>query len=152
MPDWYSHSTWTSKSLTSVNGIAPTWTVTVEALVRPQLVPTTLNLYVPAFAVDGMLIVAVVLLAVHPNRLVAANLADQPAGTSLKLRRTRSKKLDVRLTVTGTAIVAPLSGVGNAAVGAATLKDPRDATRRTSSNGSWKLSGSVEVAQPRLPR
>ena len=107
MPDWYSHSIWTSKSSTSVNGIAPTWTVTVDELVRPQLVPTILTLYVPAFAVDGTLIVAVVLLAVHPNRLVSAKVADQPAGTSLKLSRTRSKKLELRLTVTGTAIDGP---------------------------------------------
>ena len=152
MPDWYSHSIWTSKSSTSVNGIAPTWIVIVDALVRPQLVPTILTLYVPAFAVDGTLIVAVVLLAVQPNRLVSAKMADQPAGTSLKLSRTRSKKLELRLTVTGIAIEAPVNGAGYAAVGATTRNVPRAATRCTSSSGSWKLSGSVEVFQLKLPR
>ena len=95
---------------------------------------------------------AVVLLAVHPNRLVSAKVADQPAGTSLKLRRTRSKKLELRLTVKGTAIVAPVSGAEYAVVGATTRNVPRAATRCTSSSGSWMLSGSVEVFQPKLPR
>ena len=54
------------------------------------------------------------LLAVHPNRLVAASVAVQPAGTSLKLRRTRSKKLELRLTFSGMATVPPVSGTSTA--------------------------------------
>ena len=51
---------------------------------------------------------AVVLLAVQPNRLVAASVAVQPVGTSLKLRRTRSKKVGLRFT---------FSGIGDGAAG-----------------------------------
>ena len=98
------------------------------------------------------MIVAVVVLAVHPNRLVAASVAVQPAGTSLKLRRTRSKKLGLRLTFTGMATVPPVSGTSTAGVAALTWNEPSAAIRATSSRGSCVLSGSVEVAQPKLPR
>src|SRR5688500_9992066 len=104
----------------------------------------------PGFAVGGAVIVAVVPFAAQPKRLVAARVADQPLGTPLKLRRTRSKNDELRCTLMGSATLPPVEGIR--AAPALRLNVPRVAMRLTSSNGSWYGSGSVDVAQPKLPR
>src|SRR5688500_11651786 len=106
----------------------------------------------PDVAVDGTLIVMFVVLAVQPKRLDGPNDAAQPAGSPVTVNRTRSKKLSLRWTVTGTVTTPPLADTLMGLVAVLTVKDPSAATRATSSNGSWVLSGSVEVAQSRLPR
>ena len=126
-------------------------TVIVDVAVRPQLVPTTVSWYVPGTAVLGTVIVAVVEFAVQPNRLGAPNVAVQPLGRPWMLRPTRSKKVGLRFTVTGTVTTPPASGTLGAVVAAPRLNVPRSPTRLTSSSGSWTLSGSVDVFQPRLP-
>jgi hypothetical protein len=96
--------------------------------------------------------VASVVFAVHPNKLGELSVADQPAGTSTKLNRTRSKKVELRVSVSGAVTVPPFDATRSGDVGAPSPKDPSGPMRPTARSGSGAPSGSVEVAQLRFPR
>src|SRR5262245_14502048 len=97
-----------------------------------------------------MLIVSAPVLAVQPLRLGDAA-AVKSGGNGVIWNWTRSKKVALRVIVTGIWAVVPASTFFGVVVGL-NANVPRAPIRDTSSSGSWYGSGSVDVFQFRLPR
>src|SRR5262245_47518667 len=136
----------------AVGGSLDTTTATVVDFTRPQFAPTIRKWYVPGFVVAGAVTVAVAAVAVHPNRLGTELLIVQPVGTWSKLSPTRSKNVELRVRTIGTDAVPPWDPMSTSPPVVESENVPSGPRRRTSSSGSWVLSGSVEVFQPKLPR
>src|SRR3954465_1731299 len=103
---------------------------------------------VPAATVYAML----ACVAVQPMRLDGGSGAVSPSGTGVIDSRTRSKNVVLRPTVIGRTPPSGASTLGGVAVVVLMLNVPSAQMRDTSSNGSCVESGSVEVAQLKLPR
>ncbi len=128
-----------------------TTTFTVVVWTRPWFVALTVTWYVPARVGFGSASRSVVAVAVQPSRLVLSSAAVQPDGSDPIERLTRSKKVALRPSVSGTATAPPASPTAAGSV--ATIPNvPSGPSRETSSSFSWVESGSVDVFQLRLPR
>ena len=135
----------------AVGRSAATFTVTVVDLVRPQFVPLTATWYVPGLASRGAVTRTVALVAVQPNTLDVGNAAVQPDGTLSTRKRTRSKNVELRVTLNGAFTDPPFDEIVAVEPGDIE-KLPSVPIRLTLSIGSWYGSGSVFRYQLFVPR
>src|SRR5919107_1119425 len=143
---------WTAIERVGVFAVGASASTSIVAVVRcviPCSSPTIVIFVGPLIAPAGTWTGTVVVAA--PNPYVLAGPAVAPPGRLIADKRTRSKDVSVRPTVTGTSAVPPAAGTYSG-VADATLKSPRGPSRDTSSSRSCTGSGSVHVFQSVLPR